>query len=101
MRIRSVLGKLAVPQAASYGTHDFRRGHAQDIVQDGGTLAQVLAAGQWKSAAFMSYIKEAELERVSLLVDLCIAWCIHALLQHLQDVAMEVAIESEDEGLPE
>ena len=28
-RLRLVLGKLGVPEAEEYGTHDFRRGHAE------------------------------------------------------------------------
>ena len=39
-------------------------------------MAEILLAGQWKSAAFIKYLKEAELE---------------------QGVALEVAIHSDDE----
>ena len=82
-----------VPAAESYATHDFRRGHAQvrsctmrevkqssyrlqDMLERGATLSQILAAGQWRSSAFIRYLKEAELE---------------------QGVALEVAIHSDDE----
>ena len=59
-----------------YGTHDLRRGHAEDMRESGCTLAEILAAGQWKSSAFLSYLDEADLEK---------------------DVAFAVAIESDAE----
>ena len=49
---------------------------AQDMRACGHALAEILAAGQWKSAAFSKYVKEAELEK---------------------EVAYQVAIESEEE----
>ena len=49
---------------------------AQDMRACGHALAEILAAGQWKSAAFIKYVKEAELEK---------------------EVAYQVAIESEEE----
>ena len=48
----------------------------QDMLERGATLSQILAAGQWRSSAFIRYLKEAELE---------------------QGVALEVAIHSDDE----
>lgn len=74
--LRNTLAKLGVPAAKSFGTHDFRRGHAQDMLSAGSTLAQILSAGQWKSSAFLQYINQAELE---------------------QEVAFEVAIHSDGE----
>ena len=96
-RLRQLLQTLGVPDAGAYGTHDLRRGHAeaglkmctcaacfcavacsfaQDMRACGHALAEILAAGQWKSAAFIKYVKEAELEK---------------------EVAYQVAIESEEE----
>ena len=40
----------------SWGTHDLRRGAAQEIVRRGGTLADVLGAGGWRSPAFRRYL---------------------------------------------
>ena len=40
--------------------------HAQDLWRSGATLAEILTAGQWKSAAFLRYLDEAELEKVRL-----------------------------------
>jgi len=62
-RVRAVLRNLDVPDAKLYGTHDFRRGHAEDLRQCGASLAEILLAGQWKSAAFLKYLDEAELEK--------------------------------------
>ena len=36
----------------------------QDLWRSGATLAEILLAGQWKSAAFLRYLDEAELEKV-------------------------------------
>jgi len=57
-RLRKILERLSVPDAAKYGTHDFRRGHAEDMRASGCTLAEILLAGQWKSAAFKNYLDE-------------------------------------------
>ena len=60
-RLHQILRVLRVPNASSYGTHDFRRGHAEDMRQSGCSLAEILAAGQWKSSAFLTYINEVRL----------------------------------------
>ena len=64
-RLRRVLQVLAVPDHDLYGTHDLRRGHAEDVRKSGCTLAQIMRAGQWKSGAFMTYLNELELDKVS------------------------------------
>ena len=58
-RLHRILDVLKVPSAKCFGTHDFRRGHAEDMRLSGCTLAEILAAGQWKSTAFLRYINEA------------------------------------------
>mgnify|MGYP001391707445 FL=1 len=60
-RLHRILDVLKVPSAKCYGTHDFRRGHAEDMRKSGCTMAEILAAGQWKSAAFVRYINEARI----------------------------------------
>jgi hypothetical protein len=40
-----------------------RRGHAQDLVENGGNLQQILSAGQWSSPAFLKYIDSAKADR--------------------------------------
>ena len=77
-RLRRTLQRLQVPSAAGYGTHDFRRGHAEDMRKSGCTLAEILRAGQWRSASFMTYLAEADIEK---------------------DLAVAVAIESDEEWI--
>ena len=36
----------------------------QDLLERGATLAEILRAGQWKSAAFMRYLNLADIEKV-------------------------------------
>ena len=95
-RLRQDLAKLApmVTEPEKHGTHDFRRGHAEDMRASGCPLADILRAGQWKSAAFLRYVNEA--------VKLCLtrrcnllAFAPQAELE--KDVAYYCAVESEDE----
>ena len=94
-RLRGILGMLGVPNAHRYGTQDFRRGHAEDMRKSGCTLAEILRAGQWKSAAFMSYLDEAAMDKVScstpsrIMVLHCFAFA--------QEMAFEVAVQSDAE----
>ena len=60
--IRETLQGLGVPDAQWYRTHDFRRGHAQDLATRGARLAEILRAGDWKSASFLQYLDRDELE---------------------------------------
>ena len=39
-----------------------RRGHARDLQQRGSNLAEILRAGEWRSAAFLSYLDSHQLE---------------------------------------
>ena len=63
LRLKRILEQLGIPGAAKFGTHDFRRGHAEDLRKSGSSLAEILNAGQWQSASFMKYIEEVGLER--------------------------------------
>ena len=58
-----MLKELEVKDARLYRTHDFRRGHARDMQAWGRTLAEILAAGEWSSPAFMKYLDMMALER--------------------------------------
>ena len=60
--LRVFLCRLHVKNAGRYRTHDLRRGHAQDLVERGATLAEILRAGQWRSPAFLQYLDMQELE---------------------------------------
>lgn len=79
-RLRQLLSRFRVPKAEKYGTHDFRRGHAEDMRKSGCTLAEILRAGQWKSAAFLSYLDEADMDKVQRTVHDCYTdhgYCVH------------------------
>tara|TARA_B100000780_G_C20973801_1_gene388888 strand:- start:220 stop:432 length:213 start_codon:yes stop_codon:yes gene_type:complete len=52
-----------VPEYGMYKTHDIRRGHAQDLLANGASLALILRAGQWRSPAFLEYLDLEALEK--------------------------------------
>ena len=49
-RLRFELFQLGEPCFRKFKTHDFRRGHTQDLVAAGATDEEVRRAGQWKTA---------------------------------------------------
>ena len=61
--LRACLRVCGIEDAFKYRMHDFRRGHAQDLLDSGASLAEMLSAGQWRSPAFLRYIAEETLER--------------------------------------
>ena len=61
-RLREWLVALRVPDGHKYRTHDFRRGHARDMLRGGARLCEILKAGEWRSAAFLAYLDGTELE---------------------------------------
>ena len=63
--------------------------------KSGCTLAEILKAGQWRSAAFASYIDEAELNKVVRHV----MWTpsVRRVLPSAQDLAFEVALNEDEE----
>ena len=61
--LRCILRRLSVPDAGIYRTHDIRRGHTQDLLDNGASLAEILSAGQWKSPAFLAYLDLETLEK--------------------------------------
>ena len=50
----------ALEEHGKVGTHAFRRGMAQDIVDAGGSLAVLLRAGDWRPSAFLKYLRESQ-----------------------------------------
>jgi hypothetical protein len=54
------LVEMAVPHANEYWLHDFRRGHTQDLLDRGSNLAEILRAGEWRTPAFLCYLKPRE-----------------------------------------
>ena len=95
-RLRADLAKLApvVTEPEKYGTHDFRRGRAEDLRISGSTLAEILQAGQWKSAAFLRYINEVARQPRQQCPP-CASELLQAELE--KEVAYHAAVESEDE----
>ena len=63
LALRDLLEELGIPHARVYRTHDFRRGHAEDLRRCGARLYEILAAGDWSSAAFILYLDKEGLER--------------------------------------
>jgi len=62
-----LLEKIGFPQAADFSSHGFRRGMAQEILRRGGSLADVLAAGGWRSPAFLLYLDRNEVDEAAIL----------------------------------
>jgi hypothetical protein len=60
--LREWLALLRLADAEMYRLHDFRRGHARDLQASGANLATILAAGEWRSPAFLQYLDKEELE---------------------------------------
>lgn len=63
--MKTQLAGLGVADAGGYWLHDFRRGHTQDLLTKGATLAVILRAGEWISPAFMSYPDMQGLEKAA------------------------------------
>ena len=61
-RLRTRLATLGVANHTLYKLHDFRRGHAQDLLEKGSNLKVILAAGEWSSSAFTAYLDTCDLE---------------------------------------
>ena len=60
--LRTYLGALGKPKARKFWCHDLRRGHADDLRASGASLYEILAAGQWRSPAFLTYLDMHSLE---------------------------------------
>ena len=58
--VRSSAEAQDVPEPDKIGTHAFRRGMAQDIIDNGGSLAVLLRAGEWNSSAFLKYLRQSQ-----------------------------------------
>ena len=71
---------------------------AQDLLANGATLATILRAGQWRSAAFLHYLNEAELEKVCWTAFWgCPGRASDRSVEPCQGVALEVAYDTDDE----
>lgn len=61
--LKIILRTLGVENSEQYRTHDFRRGHAQDLLESRATLVEILKAGEWRSPAFLHYLDWNTLEK--------------------------------------
>ena len=65
----------------------------QDLLEGGSSMAQILRAGQWKSAAFLRYLNMADVEKVLP----GIFPPVHPGARMCKGAVLEVACDSEDE----
>ena len=65
--LRAHLRALAVPDSHTFTTHGFRRGTAQQMLREGSRLGEILAAGDWRSPAFIQYLEKADVEEAAVL----------------------------------
>jgi hypothetical protein len=67
--LRRRLTLLGIPDAEKYVLQDFRKGHADDIRARGGTLREILEAGEWRSPAFLRYLDVNKMEADLFMID--------------------------------
>ena len=60
--LRKYAAAVGLPEHDRLGSHALRRGMARDILDAGGSLAALLKAGDWKSAAYVVYLRENQAE---------------------------------------
>ena len=60
--LRNLFNTSGLPNASHLSSHAFRKGGAQEIIDKGGSLGQLLTAGGWSSAAFLTYISTEKAE---------------------------------------
>ena len=56
--VRKLLTALEIEAPEVYTLKMFRSGHATTLAEEGKTLGHILQAGEWRSAAFLSYLDE-------------------------------------------
>ena len=65
--LRGALATLGVADASLYRPHDFRRGHAQDMLKAKSTVKDILLAGRWRSPKFLEYLDLGVLEEMAVM----------------------------------
>ena len=63
LELKRRVAAIGTSDAIHYNLHDFRRGHAQDLVESGCGLQQILGAGEWMSPAFMRYLDTVKIDK--------------------------------------
>ena len=61
-KVRVYAEQAGVAGACTMTSHAFRRGMAQEIVSQGGSLADLLRAGSWQSKAFLTYLRDGQIQ---------------------------------------
>ena len=61
-KLRELGASCGIANSDKLGTHVLRRGMARDIIDAGGSLATLLRAGDWKSASYIKYLREGQVE---------------------------------------
>ena len=61
--IKLALTALQVPLAGSFTFKGFRCGRATAMAAAGDSLASILQAGEWRSAEFLHYVSDSEIDR--------------------------------------
>ena len=64
--LRQALGAANVPDAERYTLHCIRRGAARAVIQQGGTLGDVLRACSWQSTTFKLYLEMTGVEATAM-----------------------------------
>ena len=64
--LRRVLRELGIEGADTYSTKAFRRGTAQEILENGGGLGEVCKAAQWSSKAFKFYLDQKSIDELAI-----------------------------------
>ena len=65
-RVRECLRELGIEDAQSYSTKAFRRGTAQQMLESGSSLAEVMKAAQWRGPAYRLYLEQNALDELAL-----------------------------------
>ena len=65
--LRRLLTLLGVEHAQAYTLKAFRAGKATALAASGKSLGHILAAGEWRSSAFLSYVDTDVVDQAQLL----------------------------------
>ena len=64
-KVKQLAGAIGVAESHRVGTHAFRRGMAQDMLDMGGSLPALLHAGDWSSSAYLKYLRTSQTDDIA------------------------------------
>ena len=64
--VRRLLAQLCIPEPQRYTLKAFRAGKATALAAAGRPIGAILQAEEWRSAAFLAYIDEQEVDQAQL-----------------------------------